>query len=233
MKSIDSDESLAAKVVQTVHGAIVSGELAPGSIYSVNRLAEQLAVSRTPVREAMIKLAAQGMVRFEKNRGIRILQASPQDIEEVFSLRLLLEVPAAARSTALFTAADRRRLRQAYNAMQKAADAGDEPQMMMQDRTFHGLLLKGTGNLRLAKVVNELRDSVLLRGVTSPPLRSLPEIVQEHEPILVSVEQGDAAGAAQAMRDHLLRTATVLIGQESGSPDPVDASLDWTYLSRP
>jgi DNA-binding GntR family transcriptional regulator len=228
MKSIGAEESLTGKVVEAVHGAIISGELAPGSLYSVNALAEQLAVSRTPVREAMIKLAAQGMVRFERSRGIRILQTSAQDLQEVFSLRLLLEVPAAARAAQQFNAVNRRELRATYAAMLAAAEADDEPTMMSHDRRFHALLLEGAGSPRLTKIVDELRDTVLLRGITTSPVRSLPEIVQEHEPVLAYVETGDPEGAARAMRDHLLRTATMLIAQESGAPETVAASFDWT-----
>jgi DNA-binding GntR family transcriptional regulator len=231
MKSIDSDESLTGKVVEAVHGAIISGELAPGGLYSVNTLAEQLAVSRTPVREAMIQLAAKGMVRFEKNRGIRILQMSIQDVEEVFTLRLLLEVPATARSTQQFTDRERRSLRVAYDDMTEAAAGGDEPKLMTVDRRFHAILLDGCGNTRLSQIFDGLRDMVLLRGLTTTPRRSLQAIVDEHEPILLRVESGDAAGAAQAMRNHLLRTATMLIALESGSAEAVAETLEWTRFN--
>jgi DNA-binding GntR family transcriptional regulator len=230
MLSIESDDSLTSKVVEAVHGAIIAGELTPGTLYSVNALAEELSVSRTPVREAMIQLAAQGMVRFEKNRGIRILQISVHDLEEAFSLRLLLEVPATLRATELFGAAERSELRRIYTEMVDAADARDEPKLMRHDRRFHSLLLEGSGNLRLAQVVDGLRDMVLLRGLTSSPRRSLRDIVHEHEPILTRVEAGDSAGAACAMREHLLHTASLLIAQGAGAgaEDGVAEALVWT-----
>jgi DNA-binding GntR family transcriptional regulator len=228
MLSIEADDSLMSKVVEAVHGAIIAGELTPGTLYSVNALSEELGVSRTPVREAMIQLAAQGMVRFEKNRGIRILQISAADLEEVFSLRLLLEVPATARACANFGDEDRDQLRRAYAEMSAAAKAGDEPRLMRHDRRFHALLLEGSGNARLAKFVDGLRDTVLVRGMTSPPRRSLQDIVREHAPILERVEQGDSAGAAGAMRAHLLHTASLVMARSQGIEEDVEQVFRWT-----
>ena len=70
------------------------------------RLAERFGVSRTPVREALLLLERQGVVRFERNRGVRVLETSVHDLEEVFTLRLLLEVPATYRACGLLTAED-------------------------------------------------------------------------------------------------------------------------------
>lgn len=66
--------TLNSAVLSSLWSAVVSGELLPGSLHSVQALAAELGVSRTPVREALIKMAEQGMVRFERNRGVRILQ---------------------------------------------------------------------------------------------------------------------------------------------------------------
>ena len=81
-----------------VLAAIADGRLEPGGRYSVAQLAEQLGISRTPVREALLVLEREGRVRFERNRGVRILETTAADVAEVFELRLLLEVPAAAKA---------------------------------------------------------------------------------------------------------------------------------------
>jgi DNA-binding GntR family transcriptional regulator len=87
--------SLTDRVVHELRESIRSGVLRPGELYSVYQLAEQLQVSRTPVREGLLRLAEAGMVRFERNRGFRVLRSAPADIAGIFHLRLLLEVPAA------------------------------------------------------------------------------------------------------------------------------------------
>ena len=98
----------------------------PGSLHSVAELAETLGVSRTPVREALIELASRGMVQFERNRGVRILQTSIHDLEEIFEIRLMLEVPATAQAVGRMSPAEIRALRGQLTLMEQAAAAGDE-----------------------------------------------------------------------------------------------------------
>jgi DNA-binding GntR family transcriptional regulator len=196
----------------------------------VQTLATQLGVSRTPVREALIKLAQQRMVRFERNRGVRVLQTSLHDLEEVFALRLLLEVPATRRASQQIDESGRRELRRLYQAMERCARADDEYRMWEHDRRFHLVVLQASGNLRLAEYVDGLRDMVLRRGVSTAGLsRSLDDIVAEHREVLDRIEARDADGAAEAMQAHLLRTADLLIAQEAGTPPGgVDVDLGWT-----
>ena len=106
----------------------------PGSLHSVAELAETLGVSRTPVREALIELASRGMVQFERNRGVRILQTSIHDLEEIFEIRLMLEVPATAQAVARMSPAEIRALRGQLTLMEQAAAAGDESRLWTHDR---------------------------------------------------------------------------------------------------
>lgn len=223
------------QVLGALRTAVITGELAPDTLHSVQSLATQLGVSRTPVREALIKLAQRGIVRFERNRGVRVLQTSLHDLEEIFALRLLLEVPATRRACLLLDAAGRRELRRIYRAMERAAAADDELRLWEHDRRFHRALLEASGNSRLAEYVNGLRDTVLRRGVsTARSSRSLADIVAEHRTVLERIEDGDAEGAACAMRAHLRHTAELLIAQEGGEPSgTVDVDLDWTATPDP
>ncbi|HEY0697406.1 MAG TPA: GntR family transcriptional regulator, partial [Micromonospora sp.] len=138
MKPLSGDQaSLTERVFEQIRAAIISGELAPGSLYSVVEIASQLGVSRTPVREALLQFAANGMVRFERSRGVRILELSVKDIEEIYSLRLLLEAPSAHRAATEMTDRERTTLRRAFEAMRKACDAGDERLFQKHDLVFH------------------------------------------------------------------------------------------------
>jgi DNA-binding GntR family transcriptional regulator len=230
VRQVRQSATVNEQVLEALRAAVITGELPPGTLHSVHTLAGQLGVSRTPVREALIKLAQLGMVRFERNRGVRILQTSLHDLEEVFALRLLLEVPAARRAVLLLTPGTRRELRQVYAAMEKAASAGDEYRVWEHDRQFHRVLLEASGNTRLAEYVDSLRDLVLSSGVSSAQRsRSLEHILAEHHAVLERVEAGDADGAAEAMRRHILRTAELLVAQEAGTePGQVDVDLGWT-----
>ena len=98
LEPLAAPQTLAAHTRRAVLAAIADGRLEPGGRYSVAQLAEQLGISRTPVREALLVLEREGRVRFERNKGVRVLETTAADIAEVFELRLLLEVPAAARA---------------------------------------------------------------------------------------------------------------------------------------
>jgi len=213
LQPLTAPQTLASHARQAVLGAIGAGTLEPGGRYSVAQLAEQLGVSRTPVREALLMLEREGRVKFERNRGVRILETTVQDLAEVFELRLLLEVPATAKATG---AVDTDALQQELDAMADRAGADDEPGFMDHDERFHELILLAGGNRRLASIVAGLRDAVRGRGAsTVGRSRSLDEIQAEHAAILDGLRAQDADRAAAAMRYHLRRTGDLLMAQES------------------
>jgi DNA-binding GntR family transcriptional regulator len=227
---VDGVPSLTEQVIRSVREAIHSGELRPGELYSVYRLAAQLNVSRTPVREAMLRLAETGMVRFERSRGFRVLRSDPKEIAEVFQLRLLLEVPAARIAARRADPALIEAMRAELGAMREAAGEHDEPRFMRHDRAFHDLLLAAGTNRRLAGIVGGLRDATMTLGAsTVDRSRSLSDIAAEHEPILAALEAGDADAAAEAMRAHVAHTGELLLAQaaaENGiAADPEDIDL--------
>ncbi|WAL68299.1 GntR family transcriptional regulator [Amycolatopsis cynarae] len=235
MRQIGNDANLAGKILDELRTAIVNGELVAGSLYSVHDLAERLGVSRTPVREALIQLVERGMVRFERNRGVRILQTSLHDLEEVFAIRLLLEVPATYRAVTQRTPACLKELAVQLKAMRTAATRHDETTFMAADRRFHEVINEASGNLRLARYIDSLRDMVLLRGTsTVDRSRSLDDILAEHQAIFDLIEAGEAERAAESMRTHLLHTARLLIGQEAaaGGDSAPPVSFDWTAYPR-
>jgi DNA-binding GntR family transcriptional regulator len=185
---IAAPQTLASHARTAVLAAIGNGRLERGALHSVAQLAEQLGVSRTPVREALLMLEREGRVRFERNRGVRILAPTAHDIAEVFELRLLLEVPAAAKACGAVDT----------GALQAALDEGD-------GERFHEEILLAAGNRRLATIVGSLRD-VLAR----PGGRDAEEVAAEHRAILDALQATDADRAAAAMRYHLRRTAELL-----------------------
>lgn len=232
MRPVETSSNLTSKVYDVLRDAIVSGEMAPGQLYSAYKLSDQLGVSRTPIREALLRLAEEGMVVFERNRGIRVLQTDVHDLEEIGSLRLLLEVPATHRAASLIGDKQIRALRREQDATDRAAAAGDEALWAKHDRRFHTLILEASGNHRLSGFVDRLRDHVHLRGVsTVGRSRSLQAVAGEHHAILAALEARDPDAAAAAMRAHLVTTSRLLISQQGGlEPDQVE--LPWAdYVS--
>ncbi len=229
LEEIGAQRSITDRARDSILQAIIEGRLAPGSLHSVQSLATAFGVSRTPVREALIDLSAQGLVRFERNRGVRIQQTSVHDLEEIFALRILLEVPATHRAVEMGDAALLSDLKRELAAMEEAAEAGEERTLMGYDRSFHHLINSASGNARLADYVDSLRDLVLTRGIsTVGRSRGLREIVAEHTAIIAAVESGDAEAAAGRMKDHLVNTARLLLTQEGGGS--FDPGPSWAKL---
>jgi DNA-binding GntR family transcriptional regulator len=218
-------ETLAARSLEELRTAIVDGRLAPGERFSVAQLAELLGVSRTPVREALLQLERQGVVRFERNRGVRVLETSAHDVQEVFALRLLLEVPATRRACARLREDELGALQHELDEMARCADAGDEAPFMAHDVRFHETLLGAAGNRRLVASVRSLRDHVRYRvGSTVGRTRDLAAILSEHQQIMRALRARDPEAAARAMRDHLRTTGGLLLQQAGGGGAELD---DW------
>jgi len=216
-------ETLAGKVYESIRDAITMGDLAPGSLQSVQKLASYLKVSRTPVREALLKLADQGMVRFERNRGARILQTTMHDLEQIFSLRLLLEVPATYRATQLIGAVELRQLRSALAAFRRAIHQASTREHLELDARFHRIIMRASGNRRLADFIDSLRDLQTMRGLTvAPRTRDLNEICDDHQRICDQIVKRDPMGAAMAMREHLAVSSRLIIAQETGDLGDVE-----------
>lgn len=200
-------------VLARLREQILTGALAPGEQLSIYRLSDALGVSRTPVREAVLRLADLGLLTIERNRGVTIRGVQAEDVRDVFELRLLLEVPAAA-GAAIHGGDDlRARLGAALDAMRAAARRGDEVAFTGHDRDLHAALGETLGNRRLLQEVDRLRDSIQVRGVsTIDRARTMSDIAEEHAPIVEAVVAGDASAAADAMRTHLEHTAALLLG---------------------
>lgn len=222
--------SLTSQVYASIRDSIVLGELAPGSLHSVAQLADTLEVSRSPVREALISLADLGMVAFERNRGVRILQTSAHDLEEVFSLRLLLEVPAAFRAAQVMDPADVERLREALGTVEEFVGSATLREQQQRDADFHRVILTAAGNGRLATFVGTLRDHQMIRGVsTAGKTRDPADIYADHTLIFERIAAGDPHAAASAMRDHLATSIRLLVAQETGEA-PEHAALEVPWL---
>jgi DNA-binding GntR family transcriptional regulator len=212
----DDRSTLTSRALDALRAAIVDGRLAAGERYSVAQLAERFGVSRTPVREALLVLERQGVVRFERNRGVRVLETTAHDLEEVFALRLLLEVPATRRACELLGAEDHAALARELGAMEGLAHEGDEGAFMAHDKRFHEIVLQGSGNRRLSAIVSQLRDHVRFRGAsTVGRSRDMQAILAEHVLILEALRARDPEAAALAMREHLRTTGRLLLAQES------------------
>lgn len=183
---------------------IAAGLLDPQRLYGIAEVAERLGVSITPVREALLELARDGLVEVARNRGFRVRDITDTDLDEIVELRLLLEVPALRRVAGSLPPERIRELRALAKASVEAAHTGDLAAYLQLDREFHLGLLALAGNGRLVSVVARLRDETRLYGLGRlAGTKALVETTKEHATLLTALEKGDAAGAEKVLRAHL------------------------------
>ncbi len=208
--------TLADAVAQSVRDGVAAGELVPETTYSVYQLASLLGVSRSPVREGLLRLAEAGLIEILRNRGFRVLRPRAADIEEIFGIRLALEPPVARLAAERGTDEQHASIREALDAMAGSPDAAT---FWQADRALHDLLLRTGGKPRTAAIVAGLRSTTALLGPpTTASGRGLAEIHAEHEPLVAAVLARDGAAAEAAMRAHLEATAALLAARLAALP---------------
>src|SRR6266508_4161935 len=160
-----------------------------------------LGVSATPVREAMLDLANEGLVEPVRNRGFRVVELTDDDLDEILALRVLLEVPSAGRVAGTLAPPQVERLAELVAETEVKADAFDVPGFLTADRAFHLALLEPLGSRRLVDLVAMLRDQTRLYGLPSLISSGILETAAaDHRAILEAIVRGKAEEAMNVMR---------------------------------
>jgi DNA-binding GntR family transcriptional regulator len=213
--------NLRGQAVEMLRASIVAGELEPGEIYSAPALAERLGVSATPVREAMLDLANDGLVEPVRNRGFRVVVVDEDALDEISELRQMLEVPAVAKVVARAGDEELVALFAKVDRIEAAAVRSDAAEFLFADRDFHLSLLTLGGNTRLVRLVGQLRNQTRLAGIkVLAESGQLMASALEHRPILDAVCRRDAELAQRLMSAHLAHTRELWAGRQ-----PVELAL--------
>ncbi|ADD29391.1 GntR family transcriptional regulator [Meiothermus ruber] len=185
-----------------LRGAILTGSLLPGARISEPGLAQELGVSRTPVREALQRLAQEGLVELLPGKGARVRVLSAEEVREVYDVRALLEGEAAALAAQNATEAELDRLErllQVLEALPKEAYA----QQMQVDFDFHTALVEAAHNKTLARIYADLRSSLTLVRSFQQTQSQHPKTRQQHQAILAALKARNPVEAAEAARAHV------------------------------
>ncbi|MET9373836.1 GntR family transcriptional regulator [Streptomyces sp. NPDC003035] len=197
-------ERLRDKVAHALRAALIAGELRPGNVYSAPGLAADFGVSATPVREAMLDLAREGLVEPVRNKGFRITEVSERDLDQYTELRALIEVPTVGRVARTATREALEELRPVAEEIVVCAREHDLIGYLEADRRFHLSLLGLAGNERLVETVGDLRKRSRLYGLTALDERGmLVASAEEHLELLDLMVAGDAEAAERCVSRHL------------------------------
>jgi DNA-binding GntR family transcriptional regulator len=189
-------------VYEQLHAQIVSGELAPGARLTESVLATTFGISRTPVREALRRLEQDGLVE-RAAHGMLVKSRSPQEILEIYEVRIILE-EAAARSAALnATELDLARLRQLHLVL-VSSTPDDLDRLINGNRRFHEQVWSMSHNSALIDLLNRINSLILrYRGTTLIHQDRWVTALEEHTELLQAIESRDPARAAESARRHM------------------------------
>lgn len=209
--SLVSGPSLREQARKVIRGLIITGQMRADQLYSVPRLATELGVSATPVREALLDLAREGLLEPVRNRGFRVVALSPNELKDIYAVRTMLEVPSVAEiARAGLGPAQLEQLRELAAVTKRAADAGNLIEFLEADRKFHVGLIAMLGNKPLADLVEALRDRVRLHGFKSGKSSEyITKSASEHFQLLDFLAKRDEPGAVALMQRHLERSRQI------------------------
>ncbi|MET0735536.1 MAG: GntR family transcriptional regulator [Microbacterium sp.] len=205
MRPLSDGRSLLDRVTDSVRTAILDGELVPGSHVSVPEIARQLNVSRTPAREALLRLQHEGLVRVTPRRGAVVLDASVADLRALFHYREALEGMAARSAATEMTPRAKRALREIFIAHRDAVESQDVAAHEKHDRAFHIAFIEGSGNRYIIGELDRVRSllQLLMREMAAQPGALSEPLIHAHERLLVAIEEGDGDAAERAARKHV------------------------------
>lgn len=199
------------RALDYVKTQVLTGEFPGGELISEGDVAAALGMSRTPVREAFLRLEAEGLLRLYPQRGALVVPVSPDEVRAVMEARLVLEQFAAGKvigrgpavCAVVFERQSEELRRQRY-----AASSADWRGFVESDRAFHAITLEESGNSILANFYSTLRDRQM-RMIGESSLREpdrVATIMAEHHGIAEALRDGDLARALQAVQTHLAST---------------------------
>lgn len=224
--SADSAQSAhvpnAEELYRSLRGDILTSALAPGAVVSQVKLARQLGVNRTPLREALRMLQQEGLVEAEHNRRVRIAALSDEDLVDIYSLRILQEAVSIRVSLPRLTAARLRSLDQSITELEQFAAFELLDQWERSYSDFHRTLLSGAGE-RLRSAVGDLlsHSERYHRALLQQSPINFMLGARELREIAVACAERNVSAAVESLTQHTARTAFAIISMRNPAFDPV------------
>jgi DNA-binding GntR family transcriptional regulator len=205
--------TLAEQVYRAVRTRIMDGALAPGTFLREKDL-ESMGVSRTPIREALGRLASEGFLERLPHRGFRVPEESLGNLLELYPIVASLELLAGRLALERFTRADVGELKAINGRLAEARDRGDVRAMLEQNTRFHRLISERGGNRRLVMLLDDLRSQLtrLELWYYSGQDRTQRSI-REHEEIIAAIEDGDRPRALSLLERNMSLTYRSLVDE--------------------
>ena len=211
-------ESQSTAIVERLRALILTGDYGPDERLIEEQLAERLGVSRTPIRQALTMLEAEGLVEIAPNRGATVCSFSTEDVWDIYDLRAVLEGYAARRAAERIEGGELGRLRELAGEMETLAGRFEDHEEEIRtlvglNQEFHGTIVEASRNRRLQRLINRTVEIPLMFKAFfwyTPHERVISN--HYHRQILQALERGDADRAEIIMREHVYEGRDFVIG---------------------
>lgn len=211
-------ELVREEVYQHLRRAVLGGEIAPGERLGEAELGQRLGVSRTPIREALMRLTQDGLLLAEANKGVRVRTVTAQEARDTYAVREELDGLAAALAAQQHTASDAGALRRALSTLEAAQGGGqDYREQTRLDLAFHRAVTHAAHNAALSDLALDLEQRVALIKHQTRTYNAHPQTQGQHAAILHAVLARDAQAAREAARQHV-RTFAALVLADLQAP---------------
>lgn len=202
--TLDNYKPLREIVFETLREAIISAALKPGERMMEIQLAEEMGVSRTPVREAIRKLELEGFVVMIPRKGAYVAGISMKDIADVFEIRSALEALAAGLAAERITEEELEELERTLVKIGECVKNNDLEGLIEVDTEFHDILFKATRNERLVQIVSNLREQIQrFRATTLATPGRMKYALEEHKQIVEALSERNIELAQSIAREHI------------------------------
>ena len=200
---LDSYKPLRELVCEHIREAIINGVFAPGERLMEIQMADEMGVSRTPVREAIRKLEMEGFVVMIPRRGTYVSNMSIKDINDVYEIRISLDTLAAGLAAERISDEELEELQRLLVKVGNAIEENDMAKVVEADIEFHDVLYKASRNERLRNIINNLREQItVIRGVSMRYPGRLKDTQEEHRRLVESIAARDVEKSQEAARIH-------------------------------
>ncbi len=214
MKKLEPIESslISIKVYEIIREAIISGKFPPGMKLTVDDLSKELKVSRTPVKEALVRLEREGLVENIPRRGMYVARISIEDALEIYELREILEGLAARKTAENINEENLKLLKEIVKKSENYVKEGDFKNYSNLDEEFHKIIWNISKNKKLFKILENIRSVIrlLMTSSVNIPGRAQSSLL-EHKKILSAFEKRDSDLAENYMREHIRNVKEIVL----------------------
>lgn len=209
--------SLRGKVFAQLENDILNGKYQPGDSLIETKLSEELGVSRTPVREAIRQLELEGLVQLIPNKGVIVKGISIQDIEDIYTIRMMIEGLAARWATEKISSGELSELKEVLEFQEFYTAKNDAKRLMKYDTKFHDVIYKASKSKPLMHMLSTFHHYIQrARGMSLSTPGRAQKVLEEHKAILQAIMERNPEKAEKLITQHIRNASVNLIQQKYG-----------------